>query len=89
MGNAVSTTDITRDVREYIITTFLPGEDPSALTDATPLISSGILDSLATIELVSFLEQRYGIELEAKDVDNSKLGTLTEIARLVQSKLAP
>ena len=80
--------DVSRNVKEYILTTFLPGEDPAALTESTPLITSGILDSLATLELVSFLEQRYNIELEAKDVDASRLGTLNDISRLVNTKLA-
>lgn len=79
--------DIVASVKEYILEAFLPGEDPAALTPATPLMTSGILDSLATLELVSFLEERYGIELEAHDVDPSRLGTLDDIARLVTSKL--
>jgi len=80
--------EIIRTVKDYILTTYLAGENPSALTASTPLISSGILDSLATVELVSFLEQRYEIELEAHDADPSRLGTLSDIAKLVQSKLA-
>jgi acyl carrier protein len=40
------------------------------------------------VELVSFLERQYSIELEAHDTDPSRLGTLADIARLVQSKLA-
>ena len=75
-------------VKNYILTTFLPGEDPAALTDTTPLMTSGILDSLATIDLVAFLEEQYGIELEARDVDASRLGTLAEISKLVSAKLA-
>ena len=34
---------------------------PSELTDDTPLITSGILDSIATLKLVTFLEERFGI----------------------------
>lgn len=80
--------DIIRAVKEYILTTFLPGEDPQALTPSTPLMTSGILDSLATLELVSFLETRYQIELQAHETDVSRLGTLSDIANLVQSKVA-
>ena len=79
--------EIIRDVKQYILNMYLPGENPSALSPTTPLITSGILDSLATLDLVSFLEKRFGVELEAHDVDHSKLGTLEDIARMVQSKL--
>lgn len=80
--------DIMYTVKDYILTTFLPGEDPEALTPAMPLRSSGILDSLATLDLVSFLEERFGIELEAHDIDPSRLETLDDITKLVQSKLS-
>ena len=78
---------IGQTVKDYILETFLPGEDPRGLTDSTPLITSGILDSLATLELVGFLERQYGIELQAHEVDQSRLGTLDSIARLVRAKL--
>jgi len=78
--------DIIEAVKQYIIEKHLPGEDPKALTPTTPLISSGILNSLATLDLVAFLEARYGFELESHDLDESRLGTLTTIAELVQSK---
>jgi acyl carrier protein len=83
----VSNEAIVRTVKEYILKTFLPGEDPKALTESTQLITGGVLDSLATLELVSFLEQQYGIELQAHEVDAANLGTLTNIATLVQSKV--
>lgn len=79
--------EVIRTVKEYILKTFLPGEDPKALTESTQLITGGVLDSLATLELVSFLEQQYGIELQAHEVDAANLGTLTAIASLVQSKV--
>jgi acyl carrier protein len=78
--------DIAATVKDYILANFLPGEDPQFLTPTTELVRSGILDSLATLDLVSFLESRYAIELEAHDVDASNLGTLEDIERLVRSK---
>jgi acyl carrier protein len=80
--------DIIATVKQFILDEFLPGEEPSALTPQVQLIAGGILDSLATLELVSFLEERYGIQLEAHELDPSRIGTLTSIAQLVQSKLA-
>ena len=80
--------EIMHVVKNYILTTFLPGEDPNALTPTMPLRTSGILDSLATLELVAFLEERFGVELEAHDIDPSRLETLNDITSLVQSKLS-
>ena len=81
-------TETMQTVKDFILKTFLPGEDPSALTESTPLITSGILDSLATLDLVAFLENQYGLEFSANEVDVSRLGTLTDIARIVEAKRA-
>ncbi len=56
--------DVKGTVREYILKEFLPGEAPEALQDSTELITRGILDSLATLKLVSFIEERFNIALE-------------------------
>lgn len=79
-------TEIQVTVRDFILENFLQGEDPRNLRPTTELIRSGILDSLATLELVSFLEERFGIELGANDVGAEHLGTLESIERLVRSK---
>ena len=79
---------MTQTLKDYILETFLPGENPNALTDATPLVTGGILDSLATLKLVTFLEQRYRIELQAHEVDSENLNTISRIVSLVQTKLA-
>jgi acyl carrier protein len=74
--------------KAYILQNWLPDENPDRVTLDTPLMTSGILDSLATLELVSFLEKEYGIEFEAKDVDASRFGTLRGIAAVVAAKVA-
>lgn len=73
-------------IKEFILDEFLPGTKPSELTDATPLITGAILDSLATLNLVAFLEERFGIEIQAHEVNVDNLNTISDIARLVQSK---
>lgn len=78
---------IKNTVRSYILEEFLPGEQPEALTDSTPLITGGILDSIATLKLVTFLEQQFRIELQPHETDPDYLDTIANIATLVQSKM--
>ena len=73
-------------VKEYILEQFLPGEDPAALTDTTPLVTTAILDSLATVQLVSFLEERFGVQIQAHEASVDHLNTIASIVELVQSK---
>jgi acyl carrier protein len=79
--------EIKEAVRTYILDEFLPGEDPAELTDDTPLITGGILDSLATLKLVAFLEDRYSVTVQAHETDVDYLNTVTDIAKLVAGKL--
>ena len=41
------TEDIKKALKQFILQEFLPGEDPEQLTEATPLITGGVLDSIA------------------------------------------
>ncbi len=86
-GHTLTTQEIGEAVKGYILEQFLLGENPAVLTDSTPLITGGILDSLATIMLVMFLEQRFQIQIQAHDTMVEYLNTISDIAQLVQSKL--
>jgi len=73
-------------VKEYILKEFLPGENPDQLTEATPLISGRILDSLSTLKLVAFLEETFSVKIEPHEADVEHLDTINKIAGLVESK---
>ena len=73
-------------IKDFILAEFLPGEPADLLTDATPLVTGGILDSIATMKLVAFLEEQFRIKLEAYEMSVDHLNTLTEIVQLVDSK---
>lgn len=78
---------IIKGLKDYILKEFLPGEDPDELTEATPLISGGILDSLATLKIVAFVEDRYKIKLQAHEVDIEHLDSIERIGKLVEAKM--
>lgn len=73
-------------VRAYILKEFLPGEDPEQLTDTLSLIDGRILDSLATLRLVAFLEETFGFQFAAHEVGPQNLDSLDRIASFVASK---
>jgi len=75
-------------VKNFILNEFLPGEDPAALTDTTALVTTGILDSIAVLKAVTFLETQFGITIEPHEAVVENLNTLSDIARLVISKKA-
>jgi acyl carrier protein len=78
--------DIRTAVRAYLLKEFLPGEDPKNLLDSTPLITGGILDSIGTLTLITYLEQTFGVQFQAHEVNSDNLNTVDDIVSLVQSK---
>lgn len=80
------TTEIHDTIKDHIMSEFLAGEDPDALTDDTPLISGGILDSISTVKLVTFLEETYGVQFDAHEISTDYLDTLADITKTVEEK---
>jgi acyl carrier protein len=78
--------DVKDTVKNFILNEFLPGEDPAALTDSTALMTTGILDSIAVLKVVTFLENQFGITLEAHETGVEYLNTLPDITQLVLAK---
>ena len=87
VATTVSVEELQKIVKDYILKEFLPGENPDELTASTQLITGGVLDSLSTLKLVQFLEEKYDIQIEAHEADVDNLNTIADIAKLVQSKL--
>jgi acyl carrier protein len=82
----MNTRDIKTTLKTFILNEYLPGEDPTALTDATPLMTTGILDSIAVLKVVTFLENQFGITVEPHEAVVENLNTLSDIERFVTSK---
>ena len=80
--------DVKETIRQFILSNYLPGESPDNLRDDTPLRSTGILDSLATLGLVSFVEREFGIELDAYETGLQSFDRIEDIAALVARKQA-
>ena len=75
-------------VKQMILREFLPGEDSEELKDDTELMTSGILDSVGTLKLVTLMEEQFDISLEAHEADLDNLNTIADIVRLVERKQA-
>ena len=80
--------DIKSAIRAFILVNYLPGESPANLHDDTRLVSSGILDSQATMALSEFVERQFGVELSAVDTMAENFDRVEDIARLVALKRA-
>lgn len=82
----MNSVEIKTVVKDFILNEFLPGENPDNLGNDMELISAGILDSLATLRLVAFLEETFGIETEPHELDPDNLNSIDLIAAFVEAK---
>jgi len=77
-------------MREQIVT-FLERRFRASLAgrrvDAdTPLLSTGIVDSFGVLELIAFLEETFGVEIDPGRHDLADLDTVAKIAALVATQ---
>ena len=52
----------------------------------TPLLGSAAIDSLGFLEVVTFLEERFGLALDDEDFDAANLQNPASLVALVQRK---
>lgn len=81
----LQTTEIEQEIRNYITNGFLFGRNET-LTEDTPLLGN-VIDSQGVIELVSFVQQRFKIEVDDAEVTTDNMATLKSLAALVEKKL--
>lgn len=78
--------EIRSAVREFLLEDALAGEDPANLADDLPLRTSGIVDSMGVIRLTTFLEERFGIRIEAHETGVENTDSVDAIVAFVRSK---
>lgn len=73
-------------LRSYIVEELrFPGQ-ASHLTGDLPLLEREILDSMGILQVVTYLEGEYGIEIDDEDLIAENFATIDAIAGLVESK---
>lgn len=76
--------ELTKAVLEYVIREYLEDGDERVITEATPLISSGIVDSFSMVSLKRFLERKYAIRIPDAEATPEAFDTVQRIVALVQ-----
>ncbi len=72
-------------IKSYIVENLLLG-DESGFDDDVSMISAGILDSTAAIELVAFIDEAFGVQLADEEISPENLDSISRIVALVERK---
>ncbi|MCK9922443.1 acyl carrier protein [Frankia sp. AgPm24] len=74
-----------RALVDFVAEEFLPGAEQEPLTDTTPLVESGILDSLRIAILLSFIRNTFGVAIPAAKIDPRNFADIQAIAAMIVS----
>jgi len=81
----VQTVDIEQEIRNYLTEEFLFGRGENLSEDT--LLLGNVIDSQGVIQLVSFVQDRFKIEVEDEEVTSDNLATVKSVVALVEKKL--
>ena len=82
---AVSTENAAAEIQGWLRDNVTGGRE---VPPEEPIIENGVLTSLQTVELVTFLEERFDIFVEDEEFDEENFGSIEAIAGLVANKTA-
>lgn len=87
MGQAyVENVKLRSEVREFIIENFLYGQDDNQLGDDVSFLEKGIMDSTGVLEMVSFVEEKYGISVEDEELIPENFDSLNRLSEFITKK---
>lgn len=78
--------DLRSRIRRFIATEVMLHPDPSVVTEETTLIG-GVMDSLGLMQLVSYLQDEFGVRFDEEEIVPQNFRTVADVERLVSSKL--
>ena len=75
-------------VRSFIEENFLYMRPDFVLGDDDRLLERGVVDSMGIVEMLTFIEDEFGVHTEDNEISEANLGSLTAIGRFVAGKRA-
>ena len=73
-------------IRQFIIEQFPLARKQSIIEDDSPLLDSGIIDSLGVLDLVSFIEKEFEITISDEDLMADNFESIASLAAFIQIK---
>jgi acyl carrier protein len=76
-----------KSLRNFLAENFPLGEDAWQLSPEDSLLDAGVIDSTGVLELISFLESQFGIEISDEELLPENLDSIENILRFLEQKL--
>lgn len=82
----LESTDIKATVRNFIVQNFLFGVDNKNLTDSASFLETGIIDSTGILELITYIESEFGVEILDAEMIPANLDSLDNLSAFIIKK---
>jgi acyl carrier protein len=79
--------DYSIQIREYVAQNLLFSDNGFNYSDDTSFLDEGIIDSLGVIELVTFVEKRFGISVLDHELVPDNFDSINKLDAYIQNKL--
>lgn len=77
---------IEHQIRNFIVENFLFGDTSNGFDNSDSLLEKGIIDSTGVLELVSFIEENYGIKVEDEELIPENLDSVVFVSAYITRK---
>ena len=74
------------EIRNFIVENFLYGQD-NGLGDDVSFLQKGLMDSTGILELLSFIEEKYGISIDDEELIPDNFDSLNKLSNYITKKL--
>jgi len=79
--------EVATQVHNYVVEQFLFGQGGESLSNDTSFLESAIIDSTGVLEIIAFIEERFGITVKDDELVPDNLDSVKKIAGFVDRKL--
>ncbi len=76
------------EIRFFIAENFLYGLDDAAISDTVSFLANGLIDSTGVLELVSFVEGKYGIAVKDEELIPDNFDSVLNLTNFIMKKTA-
>lgn len=81
--------EIEREIQKFVADNFLFSGGVFSYDNDTSFLREGIIDSLGVMELVGFLESRFGIRPAPQEITPANFDSVNALAQFVRNKMVP
>jgi acyl carrier protein len=78
---------IQTEIRQFVTDNFLFGQTDRQLRNDESFLESGIIDSTGVLELIAFLESRFGIAIADEELVPANLDSVDRVTNFVELKV--